>query len=131
MSDNDDGDSKVARRDALRLATAVSALGIGLGVELVSSEAKADDWETVTIKREEVGTLALKIYKYDGAGFTFLHALDLTGFAKSDMGTIAWKLVNQKKDNSEVVVSQHKVAFWTPQGSSKPDTATGSGGKSR
>jgi hypothetical protein len=131
MSGNDDDDSKVARRDALRLATAVSALGIGLGVELVSSEAKADDWETVTIKREEVGTLSLKIYKFDGANFTFLHALDLTGFAKSDMGTIALKLVNQKADNSEVVLMQHKVAFWTPQGSNKPGTGTGSGAKPR
>lgn len=97
-----------SRRDALRLATAVSALGIGLGASIDASAAAP--LQTTQLKRSDIGTLSLKLYKVDGKTFTFLHAIDLTGLARSDIGTVSIKLMNQKGDQ-ELTLSEHKIAF--------------------
>jgi len=97
-----------SRRDALRLASAVSALGIGLGASIDASAAVPV--QTTQLKRTDIGTLSLKLYKVEGKTFTLLHAIDLTGLARSDIATVSMKLMNQRGDQ-ELTLSEHKIAF--------------------
>jgi hypothetical protein len=92
-------DPKVTRRDTLRLATAASALGIGLGV---SVDAKGAPGSTVSIKRTDASTLTLNFLKWDAkGGYTLLSKSDLTAFVKGDISNAAIKLTYQKIGASE------------------------------
>jgi len=87
-------DPKVTRRDTLRLATAASALGIGLGV---SVDAKGAPGATIALKRTDASALALNFYKWDAkGGYMLLSKSDLTAFVKGDISNAAMKLTYMK-----------------------------------
>lgn len=76
----DDAQSKVragvSRRDTFKLATAISALGIGLGATLKSGEALA---ELHKLDASNAIKLSLNFYKLkDGQPVQLLHTVDLT-----------------------------------------------------
>jgi hypothetical protein len=105
MSNDPDGSRKLGRRDTLKLATAVSALGVGLGVLLDSSEAAA---ETVKLNPNSIGKLTLKLYKEnaDDRPSTLLHTIDFSTVAMKGQkaGNFTLKLFNQKVESSELVM---------------------------
>jgi hypothetical protein len=83
---SDERNPDLTRRNTLRLAAAVGALGAGLGVTLAGGEAFAsDDWiksasfQKIKLMAKELGTVSLKItyMKSDGTA-QLLHAFDLT-----------------------------------------------------
>jgi hypothetical protein len=87
-------DPKVTRRDTLRLATAVSALGVGLGVTM---DAKAAGPTTVTLKRGDISGLSLNFLKWEpAAGYQTITSTDLSGIVQSGVNMIAMKLTFQK-----------------------------------
>jgi hypothetical protein len=94
-------DPKVTRRDTLRLATAVSALGVGLGVTM---DAKAAGPTTVAVKRGDVTGLSLNFLKWDAAGgYQPITSTDLTGIVQSGVNTVAMKLTFQKHGATDQV----------------------------
>jgi len=101
-------DPKVTRRDTLRLATAVSALGVGLGV---SMDAKGATPTTVSLKRGEVNNLSVSFFKWDAAtGYTLLSKTDATALAKGDLSTASIKTTWIKGGASdEVTITELKV----------------------
>lgn len=105
MSNDSDHPAKLGRRDTLKLATAVSALGVGLGVLLESSEASA---ETVKLNPNAIGKLTLKLFKEnsDGKPSTLLHTIDFSTVAMKGQkaGNYTVKMYNQKVESSEVVM---------------------------
>jgi hypothetical protein len=94
----------VTRRDTLKLATALSALGVGLGVTLREGEAHA---ETHKIDTNSVGLLTLKFYKeVVGKPAQLLHTADLSSYViKGEAGRYFLKLENLKVDQSKVKVA--------------------------
>jgi hypothetical protein len=119
MSD-DRSNAPVSRRDTLRLATAVSALGIGLGVSLESKDASAQvrapltlgGTTSIKLDASKLGPVSLKLYKLnpDGQNFDLLHTLDLSAlFIKGEgakENVVSMKLFNQKADQA-VLISGH------------------------
>jgi hypothetical protein len=76
----------VSRRDTLKLATAVSALGVGLGAALSSKDASADGTSINQIKFDaiKIDSLVLTVHKGDpNAGP--VHTLDLTPVVTQNM----------------------------------------------
>jgi hypothetical protein len=69
MSDETKKAPSVSRRDALRLASAVSALGVGLGASLVtgdaSASATAQSIHQIKIDGLKVDSLVLTLHKLD------------------------------------------------------------------
>jgi hypothetical protein len=72
---SDKNDKSVSRRDALRLATAVSALGVGLGISLDSEGASAEEIKfkygsgsTWALEESKVGAFFLKIFAHTADG---------------------------------------------------------------
>jgi hypothetical protein len=120
---NDDTKAPFSRRDTLRLATAVSALGIGLGVSLESKDAASQVLKgsplpvggltTIKLDSSNLGPVSLKLYKLNGDGqnFDLLHALDLSSlFIKGEgakENVVAIKLFNQKGDQA-ILISGHE-----------------------
>lgn len=105
-------DGKVSRRETLKLASAVSALGVGLGVTLDSSDAEA---APAQIAAAGVGQLTIKLYKLgkEGArdgGVQLLHAFELGALshkgAKEIAGQYAIKMYNIKNEKTELVAEQ-------------------------
>jgi hypothetical protein len=97
MSSDDRNNPKITRRDTLKLATAVGALGAGLGAFLEGEDANAGDIKLrdaklaqanvklaqIKLDQANVGTLSLKIYDHktpDEAAV--LHSLDIGQFIK-------------------------------------------------
>jgi hypothetical protein len=96
-------DPKVTRRDTLRLATAVSALGAGLGVSLDPKGALAESIKgSAKLAATDIGTVALKIVRLPSGGPPeLLHTFDLTAhFLKLDAlkgESIKFSVYNQKE----------------------------------
>jgi hypothetical protein len=103
-------DPKVTRRDTLRLATAASALGIGLGI---SVDAKGAPGTAVTLKRTDASALALNFYKWDAkGGYQLLSKQDLTAFVKGDISNAAMKLTYLKVGASdETTLHELKISI--------------------
>ncbi len=125
----DSSDPKVTRRDTLRLATAVGALGAGLGVTLKGGDALAgpNSFKEVQLKEViseklslaagELGTVSLKIAYQKADGSTqLLHAFDLTAhFLKIEgPGAINFTVLNSKGSadstllNRSIYIKQQK-----------------------
>ena len=103
-------DPKVTRRDTLRLATAASALGIGLGVSI---DAKGAPGATVSIKRTDATALSLNFYKLDAkGGYSLLSKSDLTAFVKGDISNASIKLSYLKVGASdETTLNEMKISI--------------------
>ena len=69
----------VTRRDTLRLAAAVGALGAGLGTLLESEDARA---ASIKLDQKRLGTLAIKIYDSQGKEPALLKTFDLAQLIK-------------------------------------------------
>jgi hypothetical protein len=120
---DDDTKVPVSRRDTLRLATAVSALGIGLGVSLEGKEAAAQVLKgsvlpvgsntSIKLDAATLGPVSLKLYKLnaDGQNFDLLHTLDLSSLFVKGEGlkdnAVAIKLFSQKGDQG-ILISGHE-----------------------
>jgi hypothetical protein len=128
-------DPKVTRRDALRLATAVGALGAGLGVTLTAAEGLAGPAsfkeiqykelqlkdavaEKLVLPAGELGTVSLKIAYLKADGSTqLLHAFDLTShFLKIEgPGAVNFTIQNSKGAtdttllNRSIYIKQQKI----------------------
>ena len=130
-----ESDPKVTRRDALRLATAVGALGAGLGVTLTAGEALAGPAsykelqvkelqikeavaEKMLLSASDLGTVSLKINYVKADGSTqLLHAFDLTShFLKIEgPGALNFTVQNSKGSvdttllNRSIYIKQQKI----------------------
>ena len=99
----DDKDKAVSRRDTLKLATAVSALGVGLGAALGSKDATADERggaiHMLKLDGLKLDRLVLTIHK-DDANAQPLQAIDVTPLVTMNMkftpGTYFLKLTALK-----------------------------------
>jgi len=113
---NDDSKPPVSRRETLKLATAVSALGLGLGVVFDGKNAAGQVLKgaatSVKLEASKVGTVSLKLYKLNGDAFDLLHTLDLSGLlaggGTKGENVIAVKLFNQKGDQA-TMLSSHEL----------------------
>jgi hypothetical protein len=78
---SDPKDSRLTRRDTLRLASAAGALGAGLGITLTARPALAIDKYNHKIAAADVGTMGLKIsYVGPDGSVQLLSALDISAF---------------------------------------------------
>jgi hypothetical protein len=98
-------DKKLSRRDTLKLASAVSALGVGLGVTLDSKDAEA----APTVAGERMDQLAIKLYKLGRDGqHAVVSSFDVGALshkqAKDIAGQYTIKLYNIKLDKQEVLL---------------------------
>jgi hypothetical protein len=89
-----------SRRDTLKLATALSALGVGLGVTFREGEAHA---ETYKLDGAAIGALSLKFYKeVVGKPPQLLHTADLSSLVlKTEAGRYFLKIENLKADSQK------------------------------
>lgn len=113
-------DGKVSRRETLKLASAVSALGVGLGVTLEAGDAEA---APAQISAAGVGQLTIKLYKLgvgkegsrDG-GVQLLQAFELGALshkgAKEIAGQYAIKMYNVKNEKTELL-TEHPIELST------------------
>jgi hypothetical protein len=121
-------DPKVTRRDTLRLATAVGALGAGLGVTIGGKDALAGplsykEYKEVSIKEQlaekvmlpasDFGSVSLKItvIKLDGTP-QLLHAFDLTShFLKLDLakGESVNFLIQSHKEQKDITLLNRSI----------------------
>jgi len=97
-------DKKVTRRDTLKLASAVSALGIGLGVTLDSKDAEAASVAAASLEQ-----LTIKLYKLAKDGQqAVVHSFDVGALshklARDIVGQYSIKLYNIKLDKPELLV---------------------------
>ncbi len=98
MTSSDESKTMLSRRDALRLATAVSALGLGLGVSFGNGEAQVREAAPAAgfRMRPELGQVTLKSYRAADAGrpAELLHTLDVTSTFGTDIagGSVEIKL---------------------------------------
>jgi hypothetical protein len=108
-----DDERGVTRRDALKLASAVSALGVGLGVTLDSAEAEA-----APVQLGHVGQISIKLYKLGKGGETLVHSFDLGALshklAKDIAGQYSIKLTNVKLDLDGVKLARTDVIAEQP-----------------
>jgi hypothetical protein len=103
MSNDKKNEKTVSRRDTLKLATAVSALGVGLGAALGSKDASADGCggaiHMLKLDGLKLDRLVLTIHK-DDAGTAPLHAVDVTPLVTQNLkfapGTYYLKLTGMK-----------------------------------
>ncbi len=109
----EDGSSKgsmVGRRDALKLASAVSALGIGLGVVLEAGDANA---ETIKIPAARLGKLSIKLFKFDADknGDTLVRTFDLAALLGQTRngGSYSIKIYNQKPGDDAEVMAANEI----------------------
>ena len=110
MSDDTNKMPKVGRRDSLKLATAVTALGAGLGIVLDADDASA---ETVKLRTTDIGNFTVKLYKFDADGktHTLVESVDLGALALklSKGGSYSLKMYNQK--GAPVMLSEQSLAI--------------------
>jgi hypothetical protein len=117
----DSKDPEVTRRETLRLATAVGALGAGLGITLATGGALAlpavqAKWAPTkaTLTPKDLGAVSLKIERVSpGASPEVLYAVDLTPhFLKLDASkgeALSFKIENMK-ENAATTLLDHTVA---------------------
>lgn len=109
MSDDTKKAPKVGRRDSLKLATAVTALGAGLGIVLDAGDASA---ETVKLRSTDIGNFTIKLYKYDAEGKTnaLVETIDLSALAlkMGQGGAYSIKMYNHK--DAPVMISEQVLA---------------------
>lgn len=113
MSDDAKKMPKVGRRDTLKLATAVTALGAGLGVVLDADDAVAG--ETFKLTTSELGKLSIKLFKIDATGKTapsLLETIDVGALSlkMNKGGAYSLKFYNSKED-AHVMVSEQTLAI--------------------
>ena len=110
MSDDTNKMPKVGRRDSLKLATAVTALGAGLGIVLDADDASA---ETVKLRTTDIGNFTVKLYKFDADGktHTLVESVDLGALALklSKGGSYSLKMYNQK--GAPVMLREQSLAI--------------------
>lgn len=110
MSDDTKKMPKVGRRESLKLATAVTALGAGLGIVLDAEDAAA---ETIKWRTTDIGNLTVKLYKFaaDGKTNTLVESIDLGALASkmTKGGAYSIKMYNYKLD-APVMLSEQAVA---------------------
>lgn len=99
------GDKKVTRRDTLKLASAVSALGVGLGVTLEANDAEA----APVVPTERLSQLTIKLHKLGRDGqHSLVESFDVGALShklgKDIAGQYTVKLYNVKLDKHEVLV---------------------------
>jgi hypothetical protein len=116
MSDDDTPrPATVTRRDTLRLAAAVGALGAGLGTLLESEEAQA---ASVKLDQKSLGALAIKVYDEGGKAPVLLKTFDLAQLIKLSAAgklekgySVKLYYVQHKTERSQVLASNKlKVA---------------------
>ncbi len=103
MSNDENNEKTVSRRDTLKLATAVSALGVGLGAALGSTDASASECggaiHMLKLDGLKLDRLVLTIHK-DNAGTVPLQAVDVTPLVTRSLkiapGTYYLKLTGMK-----------------------------------
>lgn len=113
-------EKKVGRRDTIKLATAVTALGAGLGVVLDAGEAEAG--EPAKLRADGIGNLTVKLFKHEdgGKGASLLETVDLSSFAikmgKGGAGaySIKWFQDARKGDGSVNVLSEQAIHVEAP-----------------
>ena len=97
----------IGRRNTLKLATAVTALGAGLGIVLDAKKAAAG--EAVRVRFSELGNLSIKLIKLDDAGRqTLLETIDVSALAR--VGAYSIKLYNTKSDGTSQDVGELNFA---------------------
>ena len=101
----------MTRRDALKLASAVSALGVGLGVTLEATEAEA---APAQFPATAVGLLSVKLYKERKDGEPLLvQAFELNALshklAKDIAGAYTIKLSNIKLEAESTKVARTEL----------------------
>lgn len=112
MAKDDDGHDALSRRDTLRLAAAVGALGAGLGALLEGGEAQAEE---LKLDQKSLGTVALKVYDLkDDREYALVKTFDLSEFIKlktrshKDKRTYSLKffyIQDKHKDTPELLAS--------------------------
>jgi hypothetical protein len=117
MSDDPKNDKALGRRETLRLATAVSALGLGLGATLIGRDAEAlpAAQQKIAVNAGDLGRLQLKLWKIaDGQPPQLLHTLDATALATAG-GGVAPGTYNLKltsiKSNAETTISDQLITI--------------------
>jgi hypothetical protein len=117
----DSKDPEVTRRETLRLATAVGALGAGLGITLATGGALAlpavqAKWSPTraTLSSKDIGVVSFKIERVSSsAPSEVLYAMDLTShLVKLDATkgeAISFKIENIK-ENAATTLLDHTVA---------------------
>ncbi len=117
----DSKDPEVTRRETLRLATAVSALGAGLGITLATGGALAlpavqSKWSPTRamLSPKDIGVVSFKIERVSSsAPSEVLYAMDLTShLVKLDATkgeAISFKIENMK-ENAATTLLDHTVA---------------------
>jgi hypothetical protein len=105
---SDDAPPNMSRRDTLKLATAVSALGAGLGATLLSKDAEA---ETVRADAASLGQVTVKLYKQSKDGSqSLVQSFDLSSLtnklAKDISGAYTLKLTSVKGDKTALISEQ-------------------------
>lgn len=95
---------EVARRDTLKLASALSALGLGLGVLLDADDAEA---APERIAKGDLGRLSLKFFKLevDDSSPDLLATIDLrrlVAYARRG-GAFSFKIYSEKDDTSKLI----------------------------
>ncbi len=113
---NDDKPN-VSRRDTLKLATAVSALGLGLGVAFDGKDANAQVLKgvpatSIKLDAAQLGPVSLKLYKLnaDGRTFDLLHTLDLSALFMRGEGkesAVSIKFFNNKTEQPALIGQQN------------------------
>jgi hypothetical protein len=91
MSDDPKNEKAVGRRETLKLATAVSALGLGLGATLMARDAEALPavQQKIAVSAGDLGRLQLKLWKIaDGQPPQLLHSIDATALATAGGGVV-------------------------------------------
>ncbi|MBN1611687.1 MAG: hypothetical protein JW940_33950 [Polyangiaceae bacterium] len=104
-------DSTVSRRDTLKLAAVVGALGAGLGALLEAEDARAED---VKIEPKALGTVALKVYDMKDGAYWLAKSFDVTEFIKLKLArgekahgySIKWFYVDDKWKEGALLSSQ-------------------------
>jgi len=115
MSDDTKRMPKLGRRDSLKLATAVTALGAGLGIVLEADDANAEGVAAIfaKIKATDLGNLTVKLFKHDADGktHTLLDTIDVGALTVklNKGGSFSVKMYNHKLD-APVMLSELSLA---------------------
>jgi hypothetical protein len=108
MSEDTKKMPKVGRRDSLKLATAVTALGAGLGVVLDADDAVAG--ETIKLRSGDLGGFTIKLYKLDAdaKSTTLLETVDVGALSvkMTKGGSYAIKMYNHKLEAPAMLMEQ-------------------------
>jgi hypothetical protein len=117
MSHDPKNDKAVGRRDTLKLATAVSALGLGLGATLAARDAEALPavQQKIAVSAGDLGRIQIKFWKIaDGQAPQLLHSLDATALATAG-GGVAPGMYNLKltsvKGGAETTVTDQLITI--------------------